>query len=242
MVEDLTTAYGSIEALHGVSFAVPKGEVVAVLGANGAGKTHPSSHHLGLAAAQGRVRSSTKVPISPGSPPTRSRPRARARCRKAGSSSASCRCRTTWWWALRARGLARQARRRHRLRLRAVPDPGRAAQAAGRAPSRGRAADAGHRPGAHRAAATAAPGRAFHGSRAAGGGAHLRGSGQAEQTGPDHADGGAERGDGALAGPPGGRTADRQRRHLGDTHRAPRGRPGARRRISANNPDTTRVG
>lgn len=39
VVDSLTTAYGSIEALHGVSFTVPKGEVVAVLGANGAGKT-----------------------------------------------------------------------------------------------------------------------------------------------------------------------------------------------------------
>jgi len=38
-IEGLTTAYGAIEALHGVSFVVPKGEVVAVLGANGAGKT-----------------------------------------------------------------------------------------------------------------------------------------------------------------------------------------------------------
>jgi ABC-type branched-subunit amino acid transport system ATPase component len=39
VVENLTTSYGSIEALHGVSFSVPKGEVVAVLGANGAGKS-----------------------------------------------------------------------------------------------------------------------------------------------------------------------------------------------------------
>ncbi len=38
-VEDLVTAYGSIEALHGVSLTVHKRMVVAVLGANGAGKS-----------------------------------------------------------------------------------------------------------------------------------------------------------------------------------------------------------
>jgi branched-chain amino acid transport system ATP-binding protein len=39
VVDNLRTAYGSIEALRGVSFTVPKGEVVAILGANGAGKS-----------------------------------------------------------------------------------------------------------------------------------------------------------------------------------------------------------
>ena len=39
VVENLVTFYGSIQALHGVSLRVPKGEVVAVLGANGAGKS-----------------------------------------------------------------------------------------------------------------------------------------------------------------------------------------------------------
>ena len=38
-VEGLRAGYGSLEALHGVSFTVAGGEAVGVLGANGAGKT-----------------------------------------------------------------------------------------------------------------------------------------------------------------------------------------------------------
>jgi branched-chain amino acid transport system ATP-binding protein len=38
-VEDLHVRYGSIEALHGISFTVKPGEIVALLGANGAGKS-----------------------------------------------------------------------------------------------------------------------------------------------------------------------------------------------------------
>jgi len=38
-VEDLHIAYGSVRAVDGVSFEVPKGSITAVLGANGAGKT-----------------------------------------------------------------------------------------------------------------------------------------------------------------------------------------------------------
>lgn len=38
-VENLTVAYGAVEALKGVSLEIAEGDVVAVLGANGAGKT-----------------------------------------------------------------------------------------------------------------------------------------------------------------------------------------------------------
>ena len=38
-VRDLHAAYGRIQVLHGVTFSVPKGSVVALLGPNGAGKS-----------------------------------------------------------------------------------------------------------------------------------------------------------------------------------------------------------
>lgn len=38
-VEDLTVSYGRVQAVRGVSFAVPRGGLVTLVGANGAGKT-----------------------------------------------------------------------------------------------------------------------------------------------------------------------------------------------------------
>jgi branched-chain amino acid transport system ATP-binding protein len=38
-VKNLKVSYGNIEALHGISFTIDKGEIVTLIGANGAGKT-----------------------------------------------------------------------------------------------------------------------------------------------------------------------------------------------------------
>jgi branched-chain amino acid transport system ATP-binding protein len=38
-IQDLHVAYGPIEALHGITFGVEKGEIVTLIGANGAGKS-----------------------------------------------------------------------------------------------------------------------------------------------------------------------------------------------------------
>jgi branched-chain amino acid transport system ATP-binding protein len=47
-VEDLRAAYGEIEVLHGVSLTVAKGQIVALLGANGAGKSTAIKAIMGL--------------------------------------------------------------------------------------------------------------------------------------------------------------------------------------------------
>jgi ABC-2 type transport system ATP-binding protein len=52
-VVDVHRRYGAFEALRGVSFAVPSGEVFALLGVNGAGKTSVLEVVEGLAAADG---------------------------------------------------------------------------------------------------------------------------------------------------------------------------------------------
>jgi branched-chain amino acid transport system ATP-binding protein len=55
-VEDLRVRYGSVEAVHGVSFAANAGEVTALIGANGAGKSSTLSAISGLVPAGGRIR------------------------------------------------------------------------------------------------------------------------------------------------------------------------------------------
>jgi branched-chain amino acid transport system ATP-binding protein len=55
-VEDVAFAYGGARALDGVSLAVPRGGIVALLGSNGAGKTTTAKVVAGaLAPAAGRI-------------------------------------------------------------------------------------------------------------------------------------------------------------------------------------------
>ncbi len=44
-VTDLHVSYGAIHAIHGISLEVNEGEIVSLIGANGAGKTTRSEEH-----------------------------------------------------------------------------------------------------------------------------------------------------------------------------------------------------
>ena len=52
-IENLQAAYGSVNALHGVSFSVPAGAIVTLVGANGAGKSTTLRTISGLIRAKG---------------------------------------------------------------------------------------------------------------------------------------------------------------------------------------------
>ena len=55
-VEELHAYYGKSHVLHGVSFSVQPGEVVALLGRNGVGRSTSIKAIMGLVAARGSVR------------------------------------------------------------------------------------------------------------------------------------------------------------------------------------------
>jgi branched-chain amino acid transport system ATP-binding protein len=55
-VQDLRVRYGAVEAVHGISFGVEAGQVTALIGANGAGKSSTLAAISGLVPATGRIR------------------------------------------------------------------------------------------------------------------------------------------------------------------------------------------
>jgi branched-chain amino acid transport system ATP-binding protein len=54
-VENMHVSYGAVKALHGISVDVPAGKIVALVGANGAGKTSLLSAISGLVPYEGTV-------------------------------------------------------------------------------------------------------------------------------------------------------------------------------------------
>jgi len=66
-VKDLNVFYGSIHAIKGITFEVNKGEIVTLIGANGAGKTSTLRAISGIADSRGEIlfkgSSIQKVPV-----------------------------------------------------------------------------------------------------------------------------------------------------------------------------------
>ena len=60
-IENLTVSYGRNEAVRGISFAVPDASIVALVGANGAGKTSTLNAITGLVPSRGRIVSGGKI-------------------------------------------------------------------------------------------------------------------------------------------------------------------------------------
>ena len=55
IIKDLTASYGSSKVLHGLSLRVNAGEITALLGANGAGKTSTLRAICGMLSREGRI-------------------------------------------------------------------------------------------------------------------------------------------------------------------------------------------
>lgn len=84
-VQHLKVAYGPTEVLRDVSFDVPEGKIVALLGGNGSGKTTVLNALTGLVRPRaGSVR--LKERNAPESGPTRSFAPGSRRCRRDGMS------------------------------------------------------------------------------------------------------------------------------------------------------------
>ncbi len=84
-ISGLHVAYGKTAALHGIDLEVGKGEIVALIGANGAGKSTTLRAISGCSSPR-QARSSGKARPSPAGTPTGWWPRASPTARKSGTS------------------------------------------------------------------------------------------------------------------------------------------------------------
>ena len=51
-IKNIKTYYGNIQALKGVSIDIDEGEIITLIGANGAGKNHNAHVYIGYCPAQ----------------------------------------------------------------------------------------------------------------------------------------------------------------------------------------------
>ena len=86
-LEGLTAGYDQAAVIRGVDLTVAAGEVVALLGANGAGKTTIAARRLRARQADGRPRSSSTAPTSRAHRRAAVRSSASRTCRRAAASS-----------------------------------------------------------------------------------------------------------------------------------------------------------
>ena len=88
-VNDIHTYYGAIHALKGISLHVDEGEIVTLIGANGAGKSTTAQHHLRHPETPPGAASTWKASRSTSCRPTRSSCAASPSRPKAGASLAA---------------------------------------------------------------------------------------------------------------------------------------------------------
>lgn len=93
-VEGLDIRYGRTLAVAALDLRVSEGEIVTVLGANGAGKSSLLKGLRGRYGPRPGVFASV-ARTSPAGPPRGGSARAWSLCRKAGRSSCPCRCTKT---------------------------------------------------------------------------------------------------------------------------------------------------
>ena len=60
-IKNLTVSYGGIEAVKGIDMIVPEGQIVTLIGANGAGKSTTLKSISGLVKPKQRIQKSFRV-------------------------------------------------------------------------------------------------------------------------------------------------------------------------------------
>ena len=166
-VKALVAGYGALRVLHGVDIEIGTGEIVALLGSNGAGKSTFNNMSAGYRPTAGEIRFQTTSPApAPGDRRPRPDPGAG---RSAGLSQPGVR--RTWSWApMPSPGRSQANFEQVLTSFRACASGGTARRhAVGR-----RTADAGDRPGPDGGTGVADPRRAVAGPVAVAGGGDVR--------------------------------------------------------------------